>query len=111
MDRHLAQSGICTVHVWLTQTMVNQMCPFQGDVSDFTKRVRSNSLVLAFSIGNSLKPYYLIDFTVTILTCYQKDSMKWLDLSQWGCRQCPVALDGSPEKEQFLIWCYLVTCL
>ena len=77
------------------------MCPFQRDVNDFTKRVRSDSLFFAFSLGNSLKPYYLIDFMVTILACYQKDSMKWLDLSQfkWGCRQCPVALDGSLEKK------------
>ena len=51
MDRHLAQPGICTVHDWLTQTMVNQMSPFQGDVSDFTKRVRSDSLLLAFQLG------------------------------------------------------------
>ena len=38
------------------------MCPFQGDVSDFTKRVRSDSLLFAFSYGDSLKPYYLTDF-------------------------------------------------
>ena len=39
---------------------------------------------------------------VTILTCYQKGSMKWLDLSQFkrGSRQCPVALDGSLEKKK-----------
>ena len=49
MDRHLAQPGICTVYDWLTQTKGNQMCPFQGDVSDFTKRVRSDSLLFAFS--------------------------------------------------------------
>ena len=45
------QPGICTVYDWLTQAKgrSNQMCPFQGDVSDFTKRVRSDGLLFAFS--------------------------------------------------------------
>ena len=49
LTRHLAQPGICTVYDWLTQTKGNQMCPFQGDVSNFTKRVRSDSLLFAFT--------------------------------------------------------------
>ena len=36
------------------------MCPFQGDVSDFTQRVRSDGLLFAFS-WDFFKPYYLTD--------------------------------------------------
>ena len=54
MDWHLAQPGICTVYDLLTQTKGNQMCPFQGDVSDFTKRVRSESFICIF-IGEFFK--------------------------------------------------------